>query len=223
MDTRTCLQCGETKALIAFYRKQYRCKKCVLANQAEYRRAYPEEVRKCKAESRRRHLQEYRAKSAAYYAANREQKKAWQTEYRKADKERNRAQKRACYLRHREEVKRQVAKYRAANADKVRAGNRRYSQTPKGRAVIAQGRAKRKALLKGCAIADCTEIIAGWRGQTVKCYLCGVSLSGRDCHIDHIIPFALGGEHKPSNIATACPTCNMRKGSKTLDEYLTGQ
>jgi 5-methylcytosine-specific restriction endonuclease McrA len=36
--------------------------------------------------------------------------------------------------------------------------------------------------------------------------------------IDHIIPRHLGGQHVWSNLATACPSCNHRKGGRTLEQ-----
>jgi 5-methylcytosine-specific restriction endonuclease McrA len=36
--------------------------------------------------------------------------------------------------------------------------------------------------------------------------------------VDHIIPRSLGGEHIWSNLVAACPSCNHRKGGRTLDQ-----
>ena len=36
--------------------------------------------------------------------------------------------------------------------------------------------------------------------------------------IDHIIPRRLGGEHSWKNLVAACPPCNHRKGSRTLEQ-----
>lgn len=36
--------------------------------------------------------------------------------------------------------------------------------------------------------------------------------------VDHIIPRSLGGEHVWSNLVAACPSCNHRKGGRTLDQ-----
>lgn len=48
------------------------------------------------------------------------------------------------------------------------------------------------------------------------CVYCG---SGRDLHCDHIYPVVLGGGHETENLATACATCNLSKGGKTLAEW----
>jgi 5-methylcytosine-specific restriction endonuclease McrA len=36
--------------------------------------------------------------------------------------------------------------------------------------------------------------------------------------VDHIVPRRLGGEHSWENLVAACPTCNHRKGARTLDQ-----
>lgn len=36
--------------------------------------------------------------------------------------------------------------------------------------------------------------------------------------IDHIVPRRLGGRHSWDNLVAACPACNHRKGSRTLDQ-----
>lgn len=36
--------------------------------------------------------------------------------------------------------------------------------------------------------------------------------------VDHIIPRSLGGEHVWSNLVAACPSCNHRKGGRTIDK-----
>jgi 5-methylcytosine-specific restriction endonuclease McrA len=54
------------------------------------------------------------------------------------------------------------------------------------------------------------------------CYLCGDTDLGRsDLHLDHVIPLSRGGPHTPDNVAWACATCNLRKGAKTLEEFLS--
>lgn len=36
--------------------------------------------------------------------------------------------------------------------------------------------------------------------------------------IDHVIPRRLGGKHTWDNLVAACPTCNHRKGGRTLEQ-----
>lgn len=54
--------------------------------------------------------------------------------------------------------------------------------------------------------------------DATECYWCGVEL-GDDCHIDHVIPIALGGRDIPTNLVRSCPTCNRSKNAKHPDDW----
>lgn len=55
--------------------------------------------------------------------------------------------------------------------------------------------------------------------QRGKCACCGHEL-GKDFHIDHIVPLALGGENVDSNVQLLKAECNLRKGAKDPVEYM---
>lgn len=48
------------------------------------------------------------------------------------------------------------------------------------------------------------------------CQYCGIQT--RDLTIDHVIPKSRNGPHTWENLASACKSCNHRKGGKTLQE-----
>lgn len=52
------------------------------------------------------------------------------------------------------------------------------------------------------------------------CAYCGKK--DPDGHVDHIVPIARGGTDELSNLAWACSSCNVRKGAKTAEEFLSG-
>lgn len=54
------------------------------------------------------------------------------------------------------------------------------------------------------------------RRDEFTCQYCGQRLP--NLTIDHVIPRHLGGQHSWDNLVTACPSCNHRKGSHTLDQ-----
>lgn len=49
------------------------------------------------------------------------------------------------------------------------------------------------------------------------CQYCGQTPDRPD--IDHVIPRSRGGSDNPSNLVTACPSCNRSKGARTPDEW----
>jgi 5-methylcytosine-specific restriction endonuclease McrA len=50
-----------------------------------------------------------------------------------------------------------------------------------------------------------------------KCVYCG---SENDLTIDHVIPRSKGGNNDWANLVTCCGTCNVKKCSKDVDEFL---
>ena len=59
-----------------------------------------------------------------------------------------------------------------------------------------------------------------------RCEYCGISQVGQvaTVHIDHIIPSVAGGETKEENLALACVSCSLRKGSRqNLKDLETGE
>ncbi len=50
------------------------------------------------------------------------------------------------------------------------------------------------------------------------CVYCGIDVSD-DPQCDHIIPISRGGENELGNLATACRTCNSRKGARSPQEW----
>jgi len=52
------------------------------------------------------------------------------------------------------------------------------------------------------------------RGQ---CQYCGVFCSSNSITIDHINPKSKGGKTTWDNVVAACPTCNRKKGDKSIE------
>jgi len=51
------------------------------------------------------------------------------------------------------------------------------------------------------------------RLQKWRCAICRASIR-RGYHLDHIMPLARGGAHKPSNLQLLCGPCNLRKSDR---------
>jgi 5-methylcytosine-specific restriction endonuclease McrA len=54
------------------------------------------------------------------------------------------------------------------------------------------------------------------RRDDYTCQYCGVRTPYLT--IDHIVPRRLGGHHDWDNLVAACPSCNHRKGGRTLEQ-----
>ena len=62
------------------------------------------------------------------------------------------------------------------------------------------------------------EIRAMLVAQSSLCVACKADISHK-FHVDHVVPLVCGGDNDISNIQLLCPTCNMRKGKKSMDEF----
>lgn len=51
------------------------------------------------------------------------------------------------------------------------------------------------------------------------CVYCPADLSGKNYHIDHIMPIVLHGRNSIENLQLLCPTCNHRKGGMHPDKW----
>jgi len=54
------------------------------------------------------------------------------------------------------------------------------------------------------------------RRDEYTCQYCGQHSA--HLTVDHVVPRRLGGLHSWENLVAACPTCNHRKGGRTLDQ-----
>jgi len=130
-----------------------------------------------------------RACEAVYRAANKEQKAAYNAVYNPA---------------HKDQVAARGKKWRGDNKDK-----------------IAWYYAKRRALKSGAIVEPLPSNYERglYEAQNGLCYYCGDSLEETGYHRDHMTPLVREGSHTLSNLCLSCPTCNMRKHSKTAEEF----
>ena len=55
----------------------------------------------------------------------------------------------------------------------------------------------------------------------ICCEICGSNLSSiRECHFDHIYPFAKGGKSILENCQLLCADCNLKKNDKELQDFI---
>lgn len=172
-----------------------------------------------------------RHRPAKWVVSFREYKKAWKDE--NADKVK--ADRAAHYQANKEKVIRQTNEYRGANRERLLAASKRWrdSNPDKQRsyerkyidknpdAYREKGRLKetrRRARKAGvpCEYYTREDVLRAW-GPI--CYLCD-SIIPDDWHLEHVIPLSRGGHDTVGNVRPACPSCNLAKGDKTVEEYV---
>ena len=112
------------------------------------------------------------------------------------------------------------ARYR--KTEKGKANKRRFEQSEKGRrAQQRKGalRRNRSTFAKNLIQMVYEDNIK--RYGTLTCYLCGLSVEFGNDHLEHKVPLSKGGKHEYCNLEVACSYCNLSKGSKDLEDFLS--
>lgn len=162
-----------------------------------------------------------REANRAWCAANREKrlehrrKSYWKTR----DPEAIRARAKRKRLENPEINRRGTKAWREKNRDKMRALVSAWAKANPDK--IQAGQATRRALKK--STADGTVTAKAWAAlksaANNRCTYCGETFVRLT--MDHVIPLSRGGTHTLSNIVPACSSCNSRKNTKLLAEFVT--
>ena len=139
------------------------------------------------------------------------------------DKEKQKEQKRAWwkkfYQLNRERVLAEKREYRESHRQVIRDTQKVYRDSDKGRSKNAEEARARRALKKNCTIS----LVESERQRLMllektRRELCAET--GREYHIDHIIPLAHGGLHHPMNLRILEGAENLSKQDKLLPEAI---
>ena len=111
--------------------------------------------------------------------------------------------------------------YHKAHPEEHRAYTREWKKA--NPELVKQNIHKRRARKKGNGGSYTTiELHELWHKQNGFCFYCGELLYktlNSVYHIEHKIPLSRGGSNSISNIVLSCEECNLRKGTKTSEEF----
>ncbi len=154
---------------------------------------------KCRCDDCRKAIKEY---FAEYRAANRAKRIAYAKRY---------------YVDHKQELKDRNARNYAEKPEYKAAREKWNKEHPERmRTLKRKGELNRRARKRDQFVENINPQIVFERDQGI-CGICKDPVIGK-FHVDHIIPLAKGGLHTYSNVQTAHPTCNERKGPKLQEE-----
>lgn len=83
--------------------------------------------------------------------------------------------------------------------------------------AVAASRALANDQPRGLGWEDLKRAI--FRRDKYTCQYCGHRGNVLTLHVDHVVPTSRGGTDNPSNLVTACWSCNLEKGTRTGWEY----
>lgn len=109
------------------------------------------------------------------------------------------------------------AKYLAGNRAECNARVEAWRRANPEKHVAKENR-RRALKAKAGGTVTGEQIIAMVKAQKGKCWYCTEPF-GKKYHVDHRIPLSRGGSGGPENLVISCPTCNLRKGAKTPQEF----
>ena len=139
------------------------------------------------------------------------------------DNEKKKEQKRkwwkTFYQENKERILAEKREYRESNRQVIRDTQKVYRDSEKGRSKNAEEARERRALKKNCTI----PLMESERERLMFLEKTRRELSvetGREYHIDHIIPLAHGGIHHPMNLRILDGGENLLKNDKLLPEAI---
>lgn len=172
---------------------------------AARREATKERHRKHAIEVYYRNVEAKRAKSRADGAAK-----------RAADPEAVRAYDRARYAKDPLKKNASAAAYRKRHPERLKAFKAAWKRA---RPDLVSLSSKRRRDIKRAGGGGYTaaDVQAQFNAQGGACFYCAKSLSRY--HIEHKTPISRGGLNTPENIVCACAACNLRKGTRSAEEF----
>lgn len=185
------------------------------------KRKWVEENRERLRELKRKWIAKYpekaKASRAKYQAAHPERMELF-LEWKKVNPEKVLAKNIRWQAANPEKVKAIRKKYYEKNREKLRVDSaRRHASTPEAnrlRKHVRRAREKSNGGLLSPGIVE--KLFALQKG---KCACCGLPL-GKEYHIDHIMPIALGGPNEDRNVQLLRKKCNLSKQAKHPIDFM---
>jgi 5-methylcytosine-specific restriction endonuclease McrA len=211
-ETKICTKCKLLKPIVEFSKRKEKvdswCKECNRLNSYLWRHT-----------DKGREWQRNHEKT--------ESRQNWLQIYNQREPYKERHRKRMIIYRQTEEGKlyqefyRQTDTYKNAQLNYVSSGKRliqrrAYLQSIEGIIYKARMRTKRRERMQTDHPITATDWLNILSEHDYCCHYCGTQTT---LTMDHVIPLSKGGKHIKENIVPACLPCNLKKGTKLLDEF----
>lgn len=143
----------------------------------------------------------------------------WKKIYRKNNAEKISEGKKDWYRRNTSHVIKKTSRWKENNKDKDHFHGKKYRSYHQEQRLAGRHRYRARKMDNGGNYRpeDIDRIMSE---QNRRCYYCEIQLIDK-FHRDHVIPLFKGGNNNPDNIVITCPKCNLSKGRKTLEEWVS--
>ena len=116
-------------------------------------------------------------------------------------------------------MKSQIKTWRENHRDYSAISTREWAKKYPERVIRngANRRARERAVGGKLSRDIITQLMKSQRG---KCVACGMRLTRRNRHLDHIVPIKRGGLNSDSNVQLLCAPCNLSKHARDPIEFM---
>lgn len=209
MTTKPCIKCGAVDR-----NKRGDCRPCSRAAVIKWQVANSEKEKLRAAKWRKNNIEKARAATANWQKAHPEKARAATAIWMKANPERIRA----TAAEWRKANPNAAAIWRKSHHEKVRATAANWIKNhPERRRIYGLNRRAREQSNGSRLSPDLAKTL--YKRQKGKCICCKEPL-GKDFHLDHIMPLALGGKNEDWNMQLLTARCNLQKQAKHPVKYM---
>ena len=177
----------------------------------QYRVVNAEKIKKGKKVKTIKEAKEHKQKAHEYYLNNKEEIKEYNQLY---------------YIENTNKIKENTEVYRKLNKKAIAKSKKKYYKTDIGKACSQNQGHKRRAIKKASDLKAKDILILKKMAMMFdkKCPICGRIMSrqkgNNQIWLEHATPLSKGGSHTKDNIFFDCRKCNLKKGTKTLEECI---
>ena len=188
------------------------------ATKAAWVKANPDKVKAAHDAWRNANKEQVKVINATYRMANKDKEKARKIAYREANTDKHKAADARYYADNKENEKARSAAYRAANKHKTKVRHAAWAAANK-EAIRRKSHNRRARQLAVGGKLSKGLVNTLLKLQKGRCPCCLKKL-GKDYHIDHILPLALGGTNTDDNIQLLRPQCNLQKRAQHPIDFM---